>query len=66
MAKPGTGVSESGEPSALPGPGCGEDGVRADEGMEVVGLWTSGSDFIVGEDPLTCTEVGSGEPLVWV
>lgn len=36
VANPGTGASDTGEPSMLLGPGCGDDGAGEDVGLVVL------------------------------
>lgn len=74
MAKPGTGTSETGEPSILLELGWGGDDVAgvgdagADValGVGVMGFGLSGGGSLVGEDVTTCAGVGLVNPEAWV
>lgn len=74
MAKPGTGASETGEPSILLGMCWGDDdeAVVGDAGADVefrvgvMGFGVSGCGSLVGEDAMTCAGVGLVNPEAWV
>lgn len=71
MAKPGTGTSETGEPSILLDVGCSGDGVAGpgDAGADVesgVGTMGSVGGPLVGEDVPASAGVDLDAPKAWV
>lgn len=74
MAKPGTGTSETGEPSILPEVGCSGDGaaepgdaeVDVGSGVGTMDLGISVGGPLVGEDVSTSAGVDLDAPKAWV
>lgn len=72
VAKPGTGTSETGEPSILLELGWGGDDVDevGDAGaavaLGVMGLWVSGGGSLVGEGGTACFVTPDVGVMVWL